>query len=248
MFYYKGKIADTDITYAFRHKDTAAHFGDFLTEYLPEGPSDSEDIVAVPESDFQFWRKKWGFPADSFTEFGLSAYHTCNYMLKKKRVLFHAAAFSWKGKAYLLTAPSGTGKTTQLKHWISLHGDEITVINGDKPVLCADGNGNIMVCSSPWKGKERWGNENITAPLAGIVVLEQGKENSIRKLTVRESVPILIQRFLFTAHSKEQVLLAAHMEELLLKAVPVWLLTNVGDLASTELTCQTLMRERDDLR
>ena len=67
----------------------------------------------------------------------------------------------------------------------------------------------------------------------------------IRRLTVRESVTLLLQRFLFTAENKELVLAAASVEEALIRAVPVWKLTNVGDLDSTRLAADTLLPEKE---
>ena len=51
------------------------------------------------------------------------------------------------------------------------------VINDDKPLLRIIDD-EIMACSSPWTGKERWFN-NINAPLKAVIQVSQAKENSI---------------------------------------------------------------------
>jgi len=98
---------------------------------------------------------------------------------------FHGAVFSWHGRAFMFTAKSGTGKSTQLKNWLQLYGDEINIINGDKPIL-AIRDDQVLVYPSPWKGKEGWGQDDVMLPLAGIIFLEQDRINEIRKMNIRE--------------------------------------------------------------
>lgn len=95
------------------------------------------------------------------------------------RAVFHGAAIEYGGKAYLFTAPSGTGKTTHIALWRQYLGDRVRIINGDKPVLRFTGSG-FTVYGTPYAGKEGW-QRNVSAPLAGICFLSQGNENVIRK-------------------------------------------------------------------
>lgn len=39
------------------------------------------------------------------------------------------------GKAYMFSAPSGTGKSTHAKLWRDCFGDRVTMINDDKPLI-----------------------------------------------------------------------------------------------------------------
>lgn len=59
----------------------------------------------------------------------------CDALLPFERAIFHGVAFIWRGQAWLLTALSGTGKTTHYIQWKRQYGGEISIINGDKPVL-----------------------------------------------------------------------------------------------------------------
>lgn len=96
------------------------------------------------------------------------------------RAVFHGAAIEYGGKAYLFTAPSGTGKTTHITLWRKFLDEKVNIINGDKPILHLTDNG-ITVYGTPYAGKESW-QRNVSAPLAGICVLSQGKDNRIEKL------------------------------------------------------------------
>ena len=93
------------------------------------------------------------------------------------RAVFHAAAIEYAGKAYLFTAPSGTGKSTHIRLWRELLGERVQIINGDKPILHRTESG-VVVCGTPYAGKEGW-QTNCAAPLAGICFLRQGTKNSM---------------------------------------------------------------------
>lgn len=51
------------------------------------------------------------------------------------RFLMHGVVISWKGRGYMFTAPSGTGKSTHASLWKKYLGDDVEIINGDKPIL-----------------------------------------------------------------------------------------------------------------
>jgi len=106
-------------------------------------------------------------------------------------ILFHSSVMLYDGKAYLFTAPSGTGKTTHCRLWKELLGDRCTFLNGDKPMI--DTSGSPVIYGTPWKGKERYGI-NASAPVAAICFVKRGSENSIRRLTAEEALPKMIRQ------------------------------------------------------
>ena len=109
-------------------------------------------------------------------------------------VVFHGAAIEYEGKAYLFTAPSGTGKTTHINLWFQHLGDKVRIINGDKPILRLTENG-VDVCSTPWAGKERW-QRNCIVPLGAICLLRRGETNRIEKASPLDHFdPLLRQAY-----------------------------------------------------
>lgn len=176
---------------------------------------------------------------DPFSETYLLMPRASAFLLRQQRVLVHGVSFVWRGRSWLFTAPSGTGKTTQLRHWQKLYGDEIKVINGDKSVLARHEDGSLWLHPSPWMGKEKDFGA-ASAPLGGIVVLEQADRNEMRRLPPRESVLRIYQQFLMSSLTGEEVRAAARLESALLEHTPVWLLRNLGDEASAQLTYQIL--------
>lgn len=96
-------------------------------------------------------------------------------LLPFHRIILHASAVIHEGKAYVFTAPSGTGKSTQADIWHREFGAEI--INGDKVILSVE-NGTVTAWGSPVAGSSGI-YRNIGAPVAAIILLEQGARNEI---------------------------------------------------------------------
>ena len=155
----------------------------------------------------------------------------CDALLPFERAIFHGVAFIWRGQAWLLTALSGTGKTTHYIQWKRQYGSEISIINGDKPVL-----------DFSEEGKENMGSMR-SAPLGGIIMLKQGQENAMRRVEPKEVVAELFMQFLFTRSTPLDVRRVCALEERLLQSVPVWQLVNRGDEASARLCRDTLAKE-----
>ena len=101
------------------------------------------------------------------------------------RIVFHGAAIEYKGKAYIFTAPSGTGKTTHIGLWKRYLGDKVKIINGDKPILSLS-DGKITVHGTPYAGKEGW-QTNMSAKLGGVCFLSRAKNNEITAVSPKDA-------------------------------------------------------------
>lgn len=165
---------------------------DFRTEGQPESLH-----VAVTPEQIAYEREKSdgenpGFcPSDAYLE-TLAVYRQIAVgMLKQDTFLMHGTVLAVEGGAYMITAPSGTGKTTLSESWLKeLPG--AYVVNGDKPLIRLDGK-TAMACGTPWAGKEgRYTNTEV--PLKGVFLLERGTENRVRKCAFLEAFPVLLQQ------------------------------------------------------
>lgn len=104
-------------------------------------------------------------------------------------MLVHASVIRHEGHGYLMTAPSGTGKSTHTRLWYdNIPGCDL--MNDDNPVIRIV-DGQAIVYGSPWSGKTPC-YRNIQAPIGGIVRLWQKPENSIRRLSVLEAYSHLL--------------------------------------------------------
>lgn len=181
-----------------------------------------------------------GAPSADYVECMELCTRVSDALLPFGRAVFHGLAFLWRGRAWILTAPSGVGKTTHYLLWKLLWEEEVRIINGDKPILEARPY-EIRVHPSPWYGKE--GMRGMSAaPLAGLVLLEQGAENRMERLTPRAAAAPLFPQILFTASAPALVYQACALEEAMLRTVPVWRLVNRGDTGAAVLCRETLER------
>ena len=81
----------------------------------------------------------------------------CCRLARYDAFLMHSAVIAVDGRAYVFTAPSGTGKTTHIRLWLELFGNRAQVINGDKPVFRFMDD-VLYACGTPWRGKEWLGS------------------------------------------------------------------------------------------
>ena len=229
------ELAAQRLRLALRLPETAVFFENFITA------RDCPDYdVSVPDEDLPLCRE---ITADGsltpYAEYFLFISRISQFLLKYARVVIHGVAFLWRGRAWLITAPSGVGKTTQLRHWQRLWPDEIQIISGDKPVLELKADGSFWLHPSPWPGKEGC-RGTACGKLGGIVLLEQADYNAIRRLPPQESVLRVFQQLLVNCDTEEDVYLSTEITDRLLSLVPVWNLENLGNEASARLTHDAL--------
>ena len=137
------------------------------------------------------------------------------------RAVMHGAVVSYKGKAYMFIAKSGTGKTTHINLWRKFFGG-VKVINGDKPIIAANSDG-IIAYGTPWAGKEGL-QKNESAPLCGICRIVRGKENNIRRLDTNTAFKAILRQ-IFLPKSEESLNLTMNVIDDIMKHVPFYELT-----------------------
>lgn len=108
---------------------------------------------------------------------------------ERHTMLVHASVIRCEGKGYLMTAPSGTGKSTHTRLWYD-HIPGCDLMNDDNPVVRVIGD-EAMVYGSPWSGKTPC-YRNIEAPIGGFVRIQQRPENSIRRIESLEAFSELL--------------------------------------------------------
>ena len=134
-------------------------------------------------------------------------------------LLIHSSAVVVDGRAYLFSAPCGTGKSTHTALWLKHFGDCATILNDDKPAIrCVDG--TWYAYGTPWSGKYDK-SVNIRVPLAGICVLRRGEVNKIEPYTGFRAVHDLLEQ---TTRSRSPEFMDKMLSLLdrLIRTVPVW--------------------------
>ncbi len=124
---------------------------------------------------------------------GLAIYEKiCRHLIKQNIQLFHCSSLKIDGRAYLFTAPSGTGKSTHARLWREYFGSRVTMINDDKPLISFNNN-EIRVYGTPYCGKHGI-QTNTSGVVSGIIILNQAQTNSIKRLTPKEAFPRLMEQ------------------------------------------------------
>ncbi len=167
-------------------------------EYIVEESQGHFDIhVCITEEDIEYERAKSVKEYQSI-EFSAAYLETLAVyrqiavaMLPYDCWLMHGAVLAAGEYGYMLTASSGTGKTTLLRLALKYFEDSY-VINGDKPLIEMNDK-MVYACGTPWSGKERM-NRNCKIPLKAIFILERGDINKVDELTFVQAFPVILQQ------------------------------------------------------
>lgn len=162
------------------------YFADQAKDYL--GGEAPEFSIAVTQADIDLERTD-GEAQDGYIESLVIYRKLCEKLVEKDIILFHSAAITVDGRAYLFTAPSGTGKSTHIKLWRKRFGKAVGIINGDKPLISVTPT-EIRAWGTPWDGKEHW-SANKSAPIAGICQINRGAKNEIAPVSAADALGVL---------------------------------------------------------
>lgn len=155
--------------------------------------------------------------------------------------ILHSAYMIHNNRAILFTAPSGTGKSTQASLWEKYRGSR--VINGDRALISKESNcyyaNGWPICGS----SEICYNEKY--PLSCIVVLSQGKENTIKELSYKEAFKKLLSELTINYHNSLFVNEAMNFIEDLISNVRIYHLT--CDISENAVKCLEEKLKEDNL-
>ena len=132
----------------------------------------------------------------------------CEYVIDNcNGIIFHASAIAIDDKAYLFTAPSGTGKSTHVAMLREKLKNRAFMINDDKPIVRYE-NGAFYAYGTPWNGKHRL-STNCRVKIEGICKLYRADSNVIRKAEKKEMIiTVLNQTLRFSDETRTDKLLS----------------------------------------
>jgi hypothetical protein len=187
--------------------------------------------VSVTENDISNEHKAGGFDFDEGYLESICIYRAIAKELPKYNAfVLHSAAIEFDGNAYCFAAKSGTGKTTHIMLWKKLFGENVTIINGDKPIVRRI-NEEFFVFGTPWSGKENLGN-NVSAPLKGICFLEQAPYNDISRFSQHDALNKLLPQ-IFLAADGNVINNTIFLVDKILEDTPMWnLKCNISEEAA----------------
>ena len=141
-------------------------------------------------------------------------------------LMVHSSVVSHNGKGWMFLGKSGTGKSTHSRLWLeNIKG--CSLMNDDHPVIRIV-DGVAYVFGSPWSGKTPC-YKNVSAPIGGIVRLNQAPYNSISRPDVLRSYAALVPSFSGISWDKASADGRNATIERIIRTVPVWNLDCLPD-------------------
>lgn len=157
----------------------------------------------------------------------------CDYIIDKRGFFLHCSCLKYKGEAIIFTALSGTGKSTHAALWRRHFGDEVEMINDDKP-LVREKDGEFIIYGTPWNGKHGIG-ANISAPIRAVVFLSQAPENTAASIEPIEAMTLILQQTVLPS-DKAQLSKLLDMLGRMVETVPMYRLgCTISDEAVTTI-------------
>lgn len=133
--------------------------------------------------------------------------------------MLHSSAVAVDNRAYLFSAPSGTGKSTHTGLWLKYFGDRAVIINDDKPAIRRVG-GEALAYGTPWSGKSDL-NVNVGVPIGGICVLSRSETNHIQPMDEGEAIFSILNQTIRPENEEQMDILLSLLDDVL-KDVPVY--------------------------
>lgn len=193
-----------------------------MKDYEYKGEEKAEFSVSVTEEMLKYEKKLAEENSYAYCESTAILRCICNKVLESyDGFFFHCSCLEMDGKAYIFTAPSGTGKSTHARLWREYFGEKVTMINDDKPIVRRE-NGKFYIYGTPWQGKSNIGN-NVKVPVYAICVLHQGKENKVKRINLIEALSFFMDQTERPKSRKSMENLLELFDDLL-NQIPVYLM------------------------
>ena len=233
----KYKIADVVFDAEFNYSYTA----DLCKNYIYEGNEPSAFFIKVTHQEIANEvadNEEVNYP--EYLE-SLAVYRRfLKHLLSLDGIVVHSSAIAVDDKAYLFTAPSGTGKSTHASLWRKMLKDKAVIVNDDKPVIRLI-DGEFYVYGTPWNGKHSL-DTNCKVKIKAICELERGEINTISRLSKLEILPLLLKQTLRPNTESDFDKLLRLLQELIEK-VDFYRLKCNKDISSAELSYREMSKE-----
>lgn len=176
----KYKICDLVVKMEAKHEP-------LKTQLIPYLTDEREVDFEFPNLDEQ---TKKLFEERNFKTYGHAEYmmfgsYFYTRLLVYNGIMLHSSAVVYEDKAYLFSAPSGTGKSTHTNLWTKVF-PSAYILNDDKPAIRLIDD-RLYAYGTPFSGKTDL-NVPERKEIKAIYFIEQAKDNWIREATIKETI------------------------------------------------------------
>lgn len=186
MFSFKIKIADVVFLVKANYLDTRNYFSSFLSE------EEAVEEICINENDIDIFQKSMPDFDRQMSERAVLKYRMDKILVDYGAFPFHASALSYKGEGYVFTALSGVGKSTHTRIWKETYGEDVIIINDDRPYLKVIGD-SVFAFSHPQAGKHML-YTNTKCQIRAIGKIVRDEQNYVKPVTQAEFFPFFVQQ------------------------------------------------------
>lgn len=195
-------------------------FGRAESQAIPYLTSDSEYADIIIQSDWTRWKQLSKSISDGSCEYLATGDSFYRQLMKYDGLMIHASAVVMDNRAYLFSAPCGTGKSTHTSLWRRVFGDKkVRMLNDDKPALRLE-QGVWYAYGTPWCGKTGQ-NANLRVPVAGLAMLERGIQNNIVPFKGINAVQAILSQTTRCETASERIR-QLELIDLLMNKIQIW--------------------------
>ncbi len=173
-----GLVTDLDLKHPRTIKQAEA--------YKTDADKEPDIIIHLGDEYYRNFSEKYPEIDEETREYICTGAEFYNALMSFGGFFLHSSAVMMDGKAYLFSAPSGTGKSTHTSLWLKKFGDRAKILNDDKPAIRII-NDEIRVFGTPWSGKDD-SSVNTDVALAGICFLERDTTNHVEEISKEEGI------------------------------------------------------------
>jgi len=205
---------------------TYAYMKEFMKEYIVLDDAELKGnipIIEVTAKEIEFEQEGYEETFDKgYLETLAVLRKLSEYLSLDNVILFHGVAMTYNDRCYIISAKSGTGKSTHAALWKRYVTDgKVEIINGDKPFIRLNDK-KFIVYGTPWCGKEGY-NINTSAPLKAICFLERGINNHIESIKPADVMKRLVHQILMPVIQADMMAYLDMMDKLI-NDTPAYLL------------------------
>ena len=154
-------------------------------------------------------------------------------------MLMHASVIRCDGKGYLMTAPSGTGKSTHTRLWYdNIPGCDL--MNDDNPIVRVI-DGEPYIYGGPWSGKTPCYRQ-VKARLGAVTRIDRATQNSIEKLPPIEAFASFLPSCSSMKWDSDIFHAICDTVTKVVETTPIYTLHCLPDEAAARLCYQTISR------
>lgn len=230
----EGELINTDIMNIYQSKDKFIH--EF---YTAPGEKTYGWLIPITKSYYEIKYIKGFEKYITYSKDILQAINLEQILNKKDAFILHSSFINWQNNGILFSAPSGTGKSTQADLWNRYENTEI--INGDRAAVRKLEN-EWVAYGLPVAGSSGI-YKNKKAQISHIIVLRQGKENKLTRLSPRDAfIKIYSETTVHTWDAEFQSNILNMISDLV-QNVPVYLYECLPDESAVEFLKEQIIKD-----